>query len=239
MEISDPETEQARGPAKPPRAQSASGKPRDVKLAVLALALVAFHALELLLFGFGLATCFVVLIFFGLILIVPVAAVYLLVAMAVYWKTFTAKQKLIRMALFLSLLLIVLLHLRSPLFLICSPLTDWGIRLRVAISGGVDNLQTWAIEILEKPADEVGESELSIYRIKKEAMSKQVRGFNASYVYIVPGYQGREPHVRIIWGGGFHHWGIFVGPRGFHAESDQGQRIYRWCDGVYGYHEIQ
>jgi hypothetical protein len=239
MERSNPQTEENTDVANVTQAETSFRQPKDAKFALLALALVAFHAFELLLFGFGLATCFVVLIFFGLILIVPAAAVYLLVAMAIYWKRFTAKQKLIRMALFLSLLLIVLLHLRSSLFLIYSPLTDWGIRLRVAGNGGVGKLQAWAVEILQKPEGEVIENNSSMCQIKKDTMSKQVRGFNTSRVYIVRGCEGEHPHVSIIWGSGFHHWGIFVGPPSFHAESNQSQRVYRWRDGVYGYHEIQ
>jgi hypothetical protein len=59
------------------------------------------------------------------------------------------------------------------------------------------------------------------------------------YVSLSVGQREEGRHVSIIWGGGFHHWGVLVGPPTFRAESNQGQWVRRWRDGVYGYQEIQ
>jgi hypothetical protein len=142
------------------------------------------------------------------------------------------------MALIFALLLISLFFILSPGFLLSYLLTDIGMRLGTAVTGGSDNLQAWAVEILQKPQEEVVENGSMNY-LKTQFFSKQVHRFETKRVYVVPKRQDEQSHIAIIWGSGFHHWGILVGPRTFHTVSNDHQHVYRWRDGVYGYHEIQ
>jgi len=215
-------------------------KPRDVKLAVLALSLVACHCFMIVLLGYGsLVASFFPLVVLACLLVVPAAVIYLGLVLLIYWRKLKTKQRKVRGVLLAALLLVILLYFSSSLLLVYSPLADWGVRLRIARSGGVDRLQNWALSIMEKPVDQVVEEGSTINSIKKDVMSRQVRSLRASYVCIVPENENEQAHISIIWGGGFHHWGIFIGWPDFRMENNRLQRVYRWKDGVYGYHDTQ
>jgi len=166
------------------------------------------------------------------------AVFFMLVRTALWWQKLENKQRIFRTVLILSLVLISLIFILSPGFLMNFWLTDIGMRLKIASTGGAEQLQAWAVDILEKPQNEVVDGD-SMSRIKEEALSKQVRRLYPAYVFVASTSEENGPHIRIIWGGGFHHWGILVGPPTFHTVSNEGQCVYRWRDGVYGYHEIQ
>jgi hypothetical protein len=47
-----------------------------------------------------------------------------------------------------------------------------------------------------------------------------------------------QPYIGIIWGGGFFHWGIFVGPRDYQLPHDtQAFHDIQWVPGIYFRHE--
>ena len=46
--------------------------------------------------------------------------------------------------------------------------------------------------------------------------------------------------VRLVWGGGFGHWGILVGPVTFRAPKDDAYSYYiAWKPGIYFWHETE
>lgn len=208
----------------------------DVILALIALTVVVFHSLDLIAMGFGVGFIFDVSM--SIAMLVPLAVFLMLVRTAWRWKNLKTKQRIFRIALTLSLILISLYFILNPGFLMNFLLTDIGMRLKTASTGGAEQLQAWAIDILEKTKDEiVGDDSLG--RVKKDFLSKQVQHFSKGGIYIASSSGDEEAHIRIIWGSGFHHWGILVGPPTFQTTSDDRQCVYRWRDGVYGYHEIQ
>jgi hypothetical protein len=208
----------------------------DVILALIALTVVVFHSLDLIAMGFGVGFIFDVSL--AIAMLVPLAVILMLVRIAWRWKNLKTKQRIYRIALILSLILISLFFFFSPGFIMNFLLTDIGMRLKTASTGGAEQLQAWAIDILEKPQNEIVEDDSS-GRIKEEMLSKQVQLFRSRPIYISSRAGDEEAHIRIIWGSGFHHWGILVGPPTFQTTSDDRQCVYRWRDGVYGDHEIQ
>jgi len=211
-------------------------KSRDIQTALLAVCIVGLHSFSLFLLGYGFSGCFLFFTPVVMVVIVPIAALYLTFATIRYWNLFSVKQILLRIVLLTILTCTSLFYALLPGFLINFILMDLGMRLRVASTGGTEKIQLWAIEILEKSG---GNTFGRTPSISEEAMSEQIRRIRANYIWVVPGDGDEKRHVSIIWGGGFHHWGILVGPPAFHTESNETQCVYRWRDGVYGYHEIQ
>lgn len=130
------------------------------------------------------------------------------------------------------------------LFLFCGgvrTLINLGMQLNVARTGGINKLQSWAMDIFEKPETEIvvdpnSEDSLKSKRIKKEFLSKQVMAIcYFSDVYIVSKPQGRYVLIR-IGGGGFieFDWGIIIYLLDKKIE-DKEKNFHRWRDGVYGY----
>jgi hypothetical protein len=49
---------------------------------------------------------------------------------------------------------------------------------------------------------------------------------------------GRIVYIAIVFGAGFRHYGIYVGPPGFRPEASPWPYLNRWCDQVWYYDEI-
>lgn len=110
-------------------------------------------------------------------------------------------------------------------------------RARVAMTGGQDQLQAWAVEVLGKPRELMEQDGLS-WRIPREQWSEQVRRLRpkARLVRIDPLLEGGRNAVRLGYGGGFFHWHIVVGPPGSVPQRDSVDELwYRWGDGIYGW----
>lgn len=211
----------------------------DVILALIALVVIIFHSLDLIAMGFC-RGAFIFDVSMAAVVLVPSAVLFMLVRTALQWRKLKAKQLILRTSLTLSLIVISLYFIFSPGFIMNFLLTDIGMRLKTASTGGVDQLQAWAVDILQRPQDEIVEDD-SLGSIKKEMLSKQVQSVSGrgGNIYVASKTKWKGSHIRIIWGSGFHHWGILVGPPTFRTSSNDWQCVYRWRDGVYGYHEIQ
>lgn len=122
-----------------------------------------------------------------------------------------------------------------PGFIMNNLLTDIGMRASVMLSGGMDNLQQWAQEVVQKPSEQITDKKHDT--LKPEVMSKQARRLAVQYVSIYD--ENGIKYVSFTYGSGFHHWGFRVGPPELRLESDERQQIYKWQPGIYGYHEIQ
>jgi len=116
-------------------------------------------------------------------------------------------------------------------------LTNLRTRARVAMTGGQDQLQAWAAEVLARPRDPMEQDGLGWY-MPSEEWSEQVRRLRpkALLVRIDPLLEGRRNAVRLGYGGGPFHWYIVVGPPGSVPQRDSVDELwYRWDDGVYGW----
>lgn len=111
-------------------------------------------------------------------------------------------------------------------------------RGRVAMTGGRDQLQAWAVEVLAKPREQMQEDG-SGWLVPREEWSEQVRHLGGG-VRIDPLLEGGRNAVRLCYGGGFFHWYIVVGPPGSAPDPNLVKERpfdawYRWGDGVYGW----
>jgi hypothetical protein len=210
----------------------------DVVLAVIALIVAGLQAADLFLLGLGLGGYFILYGAMGLSVLGPAALIVMLLRVGRNMEQMNRKARVLRGVLLICLLLVGAFYVFSPGFMMSYLPTDLGMRLKVSVTGGVDELQKWAVDILESPQEEVVETE-STTSIKKELYSEQVKRLCRQYVFISTGWGDEIRHIKISWGGGFHHWGILIGPSSFKTGNNERQHVYRWCDGVYGYHEIQ
>jgi hypothetical protein len=48
-----------------------------------------------------------------------------------------------------------------------------------------------------------------------------------------------QPHVMLIYGGGFYHWGIDIGPTNFIRQNNPAFTTIQWVPGIYFRHEGQ
>jgi len=111
-------------------------------------------------------------------------------------------------------------------------------RGRVAMTGGQDQLQVWAVEVLAKPREQM-QQDGSGWLVPREEWSEQVRHLGGG-VRIDPLWEGGRSAVRLCYGGGFFHWYIVVGPPGSAPDPNLVKERpfdawYRWGDGVYGW----
>lgn len=194
--------------------------------------LVSYFVLE----GYGLFGLFFIAIFLLsstiAIIATPVSLGLLLGIKKDLYKN-TKANKIFR--IFMS---VIILNLAIVNIFFQRDLLVFGIRLRVAYTGGIEELQNWATSILEKP-----ESELMVYfkengMIRKEyisILSGQVRQLGV--VELSKDNKG-DRYFRIIMAGGFlSGWGIIVGEQSFNGDFNNKEYAIYWKDGVYIYLE--
>jgi hypothetical protein len=151
----------------------------------------------------------------------------LVILMALTWKRTPWDGRLLTVLLLLPLLAAVIFSWSPAGGQASADFLDFALRRKVENSVGIANLQRWAEEQLNAPR---GSSD----HIPREAWPAGLDQFPNTEVLIIQ--RSYEPlHVEIWWGGGFHSWGIFVGPPSYRAESDDHTRVTRWCDGVYSF----
>ncbi len=108
-------------------------------------------------------------------------------------------------------------------------------RARVAMTGGQDQLQAWAVEVLTRPRELMEQEGLS-WVVPREQWSEQVRRLrpNVRLVRIDPLLEGGRNAVRLGYGGGPFHWYIVIGPPGSAPRRNSPDELwYQWGDGIY------
>ncbi len=116
-------------------------------------------------------------------------------------------------------------------------LLDLHMRGRVALAGGRETLQAWGVEMLEEPRElmiEDGERRL----IPEEKWSPQVRKLRPKRVWIDRLFENEAEGVSLMYGGGFLHWFVVIGPPGSNPDPERlndapASPWFRWADGVY------
>lgn len=114
---------------------------------------------------------------------------------------------------------------------------------RVAWTGGQNELQSWAVDVLSQPRDEenisVSEDDTPIqWAVPASLWSKQVRRLRPKRVFIERLFEGGQEGVRLGFGGGFLHWYMAIGPLGSVVDTDSSEASsdsswFRWADGIY------
>lgn len=211
----------------------------DIVLSLIALVLIIAVALCFFLLGLrlgplaGLAFWGLPLFFFFSMLIVPLSLVFGTWSIVKKRNRYTTLQRMIRKCLLITILL---LSLSYPIWYNRLPL--YGVRVCVEVTGGVDELQKWAVRILDMPVDEVIDEEAAkhdMYIVRKDLYSPQMRKISTGTVYIIT-HENGGPYLNIPLAGGFFPgWGIRVGRPGFCPQEIEGGLLFRWADGVYGF----
>ncbi len=116
-------------------------------------------------------------------------------------------------------------------------LLDLRSRVAVALTGGQDELQAWAVGLLAEPREGMIEDGAG-WRVPKEQWSKQVCRLRPGSITIRPVFKDNQQGVSLNYGGGFFHWSVVVGPRGSQPnprlnDPNSSDSWIRWSDGIY------
>jgi len=117
-------------------------------------------------------------------------------------------------------------------------LLDLRARLTVALTGGQEELQAWAVALLDEPRDPNSPDVWRERGVPRERWSKQVRRLRPGAVQIEPAFENGGEAVALCYGGGFFHWYIVVGRSGSRPDPSCNQPNsdifwYHWADGIY------
>lgn len=106
-----------------------------------------------------------------------------------------------------------------------------------------DKVQEWAIKIVNDPEAREDKALMDLGpggTIKLHYSDKvlpEIAAVEPFYMSVIPA-MGNEPSVRFGWGGGFHHWGVYIGSPSFEIDNSHAGHSYtRWQPGIYGYQE--
>jgi len=119
-------------------------------------------------------------------------------------------------------------------------LVDLRARLVVALTGGQDKLQAWAVGLLNGPRDHLEYDGWKQWAVPQGVWSEQVRRLKPHGVCIEPVFDGGGEAVVLSYGGGFLHWYIVMGWLGSRPDpnlSDPNTDSWwlRWADGIYNW----
>ena len=120
-------------------------------------------------------------------------------------------------------------------------LLDLRSRVAVALTGGQDELQAWAVGLLAEPREGMIENGAG-WRVPKEHWSKQVCRLRPGSITIRPVFKDNQQGVSLNYGGGFFHWSVVVGPPGSEPspkleDPNSLDSWIRWSDGIYDWQQ--
>ena len=99
-----------------------------------------------------------------------------------------------------------------------------------------ERLRSWALDSIKWHSGTNGFSEnLPISKIPDYITN--LYSIPPEDAWITPKTADHEASVGIIWGGGFFHWGLFVGPTNYLMYPDGNHQIAEWVSGIYYMHE--
>jgi hypothetical protein len=70
------------------------------------------------------------------------------------------------------------------------------------------------------------------WEIAKEEVPSSIRNLNSQGSPFEFAFREKDS-IYLLWGGGFGHWGICVGPKTFKCESDSNHYCIQWEPGIY------
>jgi hypothetical protein len=205
-----------------------------LKVGVAAVGVAGGYVVAVLFFGRGALAVFLVL---PVLLTLLCGAVLVLVGLA--QKANRQRPRLWKhIGTLLSIL--ALLYLLSIGPCNASDLFNQHVRLTVLLTGGQDELQSWAVDLLGKPRDGMDHDGGTRWTIPQEYWSPQVRRLGPAKVFVDSIFENEGEGVCLFYGGGFLHWSIVAGPPGSrpNPEFDYPARDsiwFRWADGLYNW----
>jgi hypothetical protein len=110
------------------------------------------------------------------------------------------------------------------------------MRLNVARTGGIDQLHAWAMDVLEKPVEDIiVQPDTRLPLLKKELYSEQVKKMHPTRVWISSESDNKFVVVQ-IGGGGFVQvdWGIVITLPSTSFKTERA-RLIKWRDGFYAF----
>ena len=115
---------------------------------------------------------------------------------------------------------------------------NMGIRHNVARTGGIERLQSWAVDILGRPQKDilVDPNRTDIRWLKRELYSEQVKRIQPSWVWLYSEPDKKYMAIQIS-GGGFTDGigsAIVLSSPSTSIETEHG-RLIKWRDGVYAF----
>jgi len=95
-----------------------------------------------------------------------------------------------------------------------------------------EELRSWAAELVNKQAfgtkPKVSELPSNLLKLSAQPPSVSICSTNA---------RSDQPYLMLIYGGGFYHWGIDIGPTNFVRANDPAFTTIKWASGIYFRHE--
>lgn len=211
-----------------------------IKFGIAGLVVTVCSAIAFILFGFILFP--LVLIFFPLALASIITLLFGGV-FVLFGLTRKENRKLSRVLQYLATLSAIIAMLCLVTIGPCNfiRLIDLRTRLVVALTGGQDELQSWAMQLLDKDRDRMDDSRR--WDVPKEYWSQQVRRIywiQPTGVSVDNFFENNQRGVRLIFGGGFFHWSIVIGPPGSVPDPKLNDFVLdsfwiRWRDGIYNW----
>ena len=104
-----------------------------------------------------------------------------------------------------------------------APFADLGLRMRYGSK--IDRLQAWAESYLQAHDGALDSRSVELLGIPKDLA--------ISNVVYASGTTSNDRHLTFVWGGGFGHWGLLIGPKTYRTKTNGG--CYKWRDGVYSF----
>lgn len=204
---------------------------KEMIVSIACLVLISFHLLNTYRSGVegkGIGLSLPMLLF----MMIPGSLMYLVVMLIKKWMVLMLPQRICLIGLIAMMFAIGGVFIKMPGFLLCFPITDIGVRKRVVTCGGLTRLSSWAATMFETPYEVVT-------HLPRENLPEHIRCLHAPYVAIFNRPHEGNSRLDIIWGGGFHHWGIIIIPQHQQLERYPIGWVNQWQPGIYTWYEDQ
>jgi hypothetical protein len=172
-----------------------------------------------------------VLLYAARYIVLPVLLLIIIFRLYTSWRLFNLSSRIIRFALLIAVAL--------PIFLVPQLLAPvdfemLGLQAKVAVTGGTDNLQKWAVTTIAKASQEVNDiNDLNGKAVDRRLWSEQVRKLNPVSVSYCISNTG-VPFINITLGISWGPRGISVGPPILQFGDANNPYPYEFYPGVYG-----
>lgn len=169
--------------------------------------------------------------------LIPISIILLAIMTIIRSRHLSAKQWVLRILLIAALASGVYLFGATDTFL---KIADMGTKARLSSKLDLGHVQEWAVKLINEQKENSPEL---IDRGSKEPGNQysdkvlpEIKKLEPAYLTISRREDGAK-FLRMEWGGGFHHWGVFIGFPSFKPKPRESEQLTYWRDGIYGYQE--
>jgi hypothetical protein len=209
--------------------------PKDIHFAIAGVLCFILGSISAFFWGLGgptLLLLFIVFLPMGLIATL-ISLIYMFFTLVRKWPQLAKPTKTVRFVLAGTLLIFTCFFFFADGF---TELESLAMRLNVARTGGIDQLQAWAMDVLEKPLEDIIVApDKYLPLLKDELYSEQVKKMHPMRVRVSSDSDNRYIVIQ-IGGGGFVQtdWGIVITPPSTSFKTDRASLI-KWRDGFYAF----